>query len=81
MDKYTFVHTRCLDGELEMTKVEVMSGLSRADAEGCFWDKVQTLMGELLDNEFLAGKVYIRDFKALVRIQGVHHVVAIIKED
>ena len=81
MDKYTFVHTECLDGELFSMGVEVKSGLSKAEAEGCFRATVKDLMEELYNNEFLNGKAYIHKFKALVRIEGVHHVVAITKEN
>ncbi|MGN0130703.1 MAG: hypothetical protein ACI4CE_07445 [Methanomethylophilus alvi] len=81
MDNYTFVHTRCLDGDLKGTTVEVRSGLSKADAEGCFRDTVKTLSDEIVNNEFLDGKVYIHKFKAHVRIEDEHHVVAITTED
>ncbi len=77
MDKYTFVHAKCLDGELDSTGVEVISGLTKAEAEGCFRATVKDLMEELYNNEFLHGKVYIRKFKALVKIEAVHHVVEI----
>lgn len=80
MDKYTFVHTKCLDGELDQTGVEVKGGLSKAEAEGCFRADVKDLMEELYNNEFLNGKVYIHKYKALVKVEGVHHVVAIKKE-
>ena len=80
MNKYTFVHTQCLDGELERTKVEAKGGLSKEYAIGCFRKAVQSLTDELMDNEYLNGKIYIRMFKAVVKIEGVHHVVAITKE-
>ena len=80
MDKYTFVHTKCLDGELENIGVEVKSGLTKTEAEGCFRATVKDLMEELYNNEFLHGKAYIHKYKALVLIGAVHHVVAITKE-
>ena len=81
MDKYTFVHTKCLDGELDSTGVEVKSGLTKAEAEGCFRADVKDLMEELYNNELLHGKTYIHNYKAIVLIGGVHHVVAITKEN
>ena len=80
MDKYTFVHTKCLAGELDSMGVEVKGGLSKAEAEGCFRTTVKDLMEELYNNELLNGKVCIHKYKALVLIGGVHHVVAITKE-
>ena len=80
MDKYTFVHTKCLDGELDSTGVEVKSGLTKAEAEGCFRATVKDLMEELYNNEFLNGKAYIHNYKALVKIEGEHHVLAVTRE-
>ena len=80
MDKYTFVHTKCLAGELDTMGVEVKVGLSKADAEGCFRATVKDLMEELYNNELLNGNVRIHMYKALVLIGGVHHVVVITKE-
>lgn len=81
MDNYTFVHTKCLDGELNTMGIEVKSGLSKAEAAGCFRATVKDLMEELYNNELLHGKTYIHNNKAIVLIGGVHHVVAITKEN
>lgn len=80
MDKYKFVHTKCLAGELDTMGVEVKDGISKDEAEGCFRATVKDLMEELYNNELLNGKVCIHKYKALVLIGGVHHVVAVVKE-
>lgn len=81
MDKYTFVHTKSLDGELDTLGVGVKSGLSKAEAEASFRASVRDLMEEFYNNEFLHGKAFIHKHKALIIVEGVHHVVAITKED
>ena len=74
-----YIYTKCLE-KADDVQVEVKSNLSVAEANRMFYAKVHELIEEGLDNECLQVKADIHLNKALVKIEGVHHVVAINKE-
>ena len=80
MDKYTFVHTQCCDAEDGRIETKVRSGRSKEEAQGCCRVEVRELIYEVLANELFQSTIRIGSFKALVKIEGMHHVVAINKE-
>ena len=48
-------------------------------AVNLFNDQVNKLVAEVLENEFLQAKISIHKHKALIRIEGTHYCIAIVK--
>lgn len=77
---YRFVYTRCLE-KADDVQTACYTGLTREEAKRCFDDKMREVLAQVLDNEYLNCTMNIHKMKAVIKEEGVRHVVAVIEED
>lgn len=70
------IYTKSLDNADDID-VRVSQHEDRRSAISEFQKIVNDLVQETLDNEFFKTKISIHNYKALIRIEDVHYVIAI----
>lgn len=76
---YNVVYTKSLEHADDIeTRVWEYENLDLAI--NLFNDKVNKLVAEVLENEFLHANISIHRHKALIRIEGTHYCIAIVDD-
>ena len=76
---YKVIHTESLENADEMT-AESWEYIDKADAFDEFSSLVNQVLSEVLENSILNCKASIHYNKAVIRIEGVHHCIAVVDD-
>lgn len=76
---YKVIHTESLENADEMT-AESWEYNDKADAFGEFSSLVNQVLSEVLENSILNCKASIHYNKAVIKIEGVHHCIAVVDD-
>ena len=76
---YKVVYTKTLDNVDNMV-AESWEFEDRDTAILLFNGRVNKLINEILDNEFLKARISINKYKALIKIEDTHHCIAVVDD-
>ena len=76
---YKVIYTESLETADEMT-AESWEYIDKADAVNEFSSLVNRVLSEVLENSLLNCKASIHHNKAVIKIEGVHHCIAIVDD-
>lgn len=76
---YKVIHTKSLETADEAT-AESWEYTDKADAFGRFSSLVNQVLSEVLENSILNCKASIHYNKAVIKIEGVHHCIAVVDD-
>ena len=76
---YKVIHTESLENADEMT-AKSWEYTDKADAFGQFSSLVNQVLSEVLENPILNCKASIHYNKAVIKIEGVHHCIAVVDD-
>ena len=76
---YKVIHTKSLENVDEMT-AESWEYNDKADAINEFSSLVNRVLSEVLENSLLNCKASIHHNKAVIKIEGVHHCIAVVDD-
>ena len=74
------VYTKCLDKADEILAV-CRCGLDKEEAKRYFDEKVREILAHVLDNEYLHCTMNIHNMRAVIQVEGIRHVVAVVMEN
>ena len=76
---YDVIYTKSRDNADEIV-AKTWSFEKHEDACVLFKEHVKRLYDEALDNQFLNFKLSLHNYRAMVKIEGTHYVVALVKD-
>lgn len=76
---YKVIHTKSLETADEMT-AKSWEYNDKADAVNQFSSLVSQVLSEVLENSILNCKASIHHNKAVIKIEGVHHCIAVVDD-
>ena len=76
---YQVVCTRTLDN-VDDAQVHVFDYADKKDAIECFNEELSKTLKKAIDNEFLQVKMSMHNYRALIRFESTHCLIAIVED-